>query len=621
MAGRTFGIDFGTTNSLISYVDETSTRMVCLAGADDRPHPSVVWYHGSEVIVGTKARAQLDAGQDAVSGDFVRSPKRLLSHAASVHIAGREVDPCDVISHVLRYLKDDAAGKNRSSAARSDVDRAVFTVPVELDGLGRAQLRRAALDAGISVVQFVHEPMAALYAFLRSQKDFRRRVTELEGQRLLVFDWGGGTLDLTLCVVEGGRLVQIANRGCNDIGGERFDEAIRNLVMEKHARQHGLEDLDSLIEHEARIRLLSQCEAAKIRLSTNPTAPIVVRGFLRTAKGRDVVVQLTQDEVEAAITHLAERGLALIDSLLEGAGLTLSEVGLCLPTGGMINMPLVRNGLLQRFGARLKTIDNGDRIISEGAAWIAHDGARVTLAKPIEILNPDNSHSVFLSEDFVLPVENHSVTFAQTNFYCVDPRDGLAHFQFGRPKQIGYGSYRSERDPYGTISLKVDPHARPFVERIEAQATVDADYIVTIELFSRGRGERGVLRIHNLEFALELPQIDGASTRAPMKAGKSPGSPSGGVVLRSNVTSRRDDWTLVPGDVVGQYQPNWFDRRGNATPLQIAERLYYEPCATCRRSSFECEWYGCDVPLCRGSLPSTAEAASRRAVYTDRLPP
>src|SRR5207247_1284849 len=128
----------------------------------------------------------------------VRSPKRLLEQDAPVHVAGRDLDPRDVIAEVLEFLRRDAAA---GQATRYQVDRAVVTIPVKLNGLGRRRLREAANRAGIRVVQFVHEPLAALYAYLRSQSDYRRRLAELDGCRILVFDWGGGTLDLTLCQV------------------------------------------------------------------------------------------------------------------------------------------------------------------------------------------------------------------------------------------------------------------------------------------------------------------------------------------------------------------------------------------------------------------------------------
>lgn len=191
MAEFIFGVDFGTTNSLASYVDPVSGRVVNLVNLTDRrPHPSVVWYRGGSVVVGREARKWLDESESAISGSFVRSPKRLLQAHGTVFVDGREIDPVDVISEVLGHLRNDAVAQERPHAA--PLKRAVFTIPVELDGEGRGRLREAARKAGISVVQFVHEPLAALYGYLRSQPNFRELVGELDGQRVLVFDWGGG---------------------------------------------------------------------------------------------------------------------------------------------------------------------------------------------------------------------------------------------------------------------------------------------------------------------------------------------------------------------------------------------------------------------------------------------
>jgi molecular chaperone DnaK len=93
-------------------------------------------------------------------------------------------------------------------------------------------------------VQFVHEPVAALYAYLRSQEDIGRELARLEGRSVLVFDWGGGTL--TLCRIQGGSIMQVVNLGDNEVGGDRFDERLRNLLRSKHAAAYGLEDTSAL---------------------------------------------------------------------------------------------------------------------------------------------------------------------------------------------------------------------------------------------------------------------------------------------------------------------------------------------------------------------------------------
>jgi molecular chaperone DnaK (HSP70) len=123
-----------------------------------------------------------------------------------------------------------------------------MTIPVNFGGIERRALRQAARKAGIGIAQFVHEPAAALYAYLRSEQNLGTglALSNLEGRTVLVFDWGGGTLDLTLCRIQGGAILQAANVGLNDVGGDRFDEQLRNLIRKKHALLHGLDDVTAL---------------------------------------------------------------------------------------------------------------------------------------------------------------------------------------------------------------------------------------------------------------------------------------------------------------------------------------------------------------------------------------
>ena len=233
-----FGIDFGTTNSLASVV--VRDRALSLTDvATGRPHPSVIWYRGSEVVVGREAKQYLDITAEGAPPGFVRSPKMRLRREGPIFADGRAIDPTDAVSKVLQHLKRDAAAP-RDRATGYHVSRAVVTIPVDFGGRERRALRQAALKAGIGVIQFVHEPVAALYGYLRAQPDYRRALTRLEGRSVLVFDWGGGTLDLTLCRIQGGSIMQIGSLGDNEVGGDEFDGRLRNLLREKHAGAHAL---------------------------------------------------------------------------------------------------------------------------------------------------------------------------------------------------------------------------------------------------------------------------------------------------------------------------------------------------------------------------------------------
>lgn len=613
MAGNVLGLDFGTTNSLAAYIDHEERVRALTNIEDDRPHPSAVWYRAGETIVGRDARAHLDAGHEAISGAFVRSPKRLLRHDAPVDVEGTPMDPRDIVADVLRFIKDDAGSRERGKAAQ-ELDRVVLTIPVELDGDGRRRLRDAARKSGLSIEQFVHEPLAALYGWLRSQQDYAARLAQLEGRRVLVFDWGGGTLDLTLCLIRGQKMIQLASAGDNDVGGDFFDEVIRNNIRGRHATELGIDDIEQYETPDSRTRLLEQCERAKIELSAEESYPLFISNYLKREDGRSLNQTVTREDLEAWTGKLIDRGLAHIDRLLEQYRLTPQEIELCLPTGGMVNLPAIRAGLVQRFGGRVPRLDNGDRIIAEGAAWIAHDRLRLSLAKPIEIEQPDGSFLEIVGDDQSLPVENQQIPIYATQFYCCDPRDQVANFHFVRPSKVGYGSRTSPRQTYTTLALKVDPNAQPFTERLNLELSIDHDYIVHVLGHSSGRQDKARKEIHNLEFALTLPRasnlqaMDSGPDETGFETGIQKTTLQGAVRLRSNVVSQENSWRDVPGDLVESWRENWFDTRaGNASARQQAERDYYRLCSMCRRSLCQINLEGCDC----GYAISKADASER----------
>jgi molecular chaperone DnaK len=614
---RILGLDFGTTNSLAAYIDPRTKEPRSLTNREDgRPHPSTVWFRAGQIIVGREARANLEAGKDAVSGAFVRSPKRLLIQEAPIDIDGSQMDPREIVAEVLKYLRADAASTARGESAAA-LDSAVMTIPVDLNGDGRRRLRDAARKAGIGVVQFVHEPLAALYAWLRSHADYQRRVAELEGRRILVFDWGGGTLDLTLCFVHGRKLIQVANLGDNEVGGDFFDDTVRNRVRELHAAQHGLEDIFHLETTESRMRLLAQCELAKIALSTEENFPIFVSNYLRSDTGRHLDVVVSRQNLEEWTAGLISQGLAHVDRLLEKHNLSTQEVELCIPTGGMVNLPIVRAGLVERFGARVPKLSNGDRIIAEGAAWIAHDRLHLSLAKPIELLQPDGSYVEIVPDSQILPQQNQTVPVVGTQYYCADPQDGKANFVFARPTKVGYSSRNSPRQTYASISLKIDPLSQPFLERLNVQINIDHDYIVSILLHSSGRQDKVTHEIHDLEFALTLPWVDAIQAVQQNSNSTIVGQNSHinekksgltSVKIRSNVCTSNASWDQVPGDIIEKWRPGWFDNRGkNASEKQRAEKYYYVSCSVCQRTICDIQLFGCDC----GHAISKADAALR----------
>lgn len=491
-----FGIDFGTTNSLASYIaGGEPTDFV----KEERPHPSVVLYRGEEVLVGREARNQLERTEPGAVGDAVPSPKRYLGSGTGIHVGGVVKTPREVCAHVLRHVVEHAQVQQPDL----DLSEAVITIPVRLDGLGRSELRQAAHDAGLRVWQFVHEPLAALYAWLRTRG---RDTHELYDRRFfLVFDWGGGTLDLTLCQLVDGVLVQVLSRGDDRVGGDVFDERLRRLVSRRHAEQHGLGSSEMPVQPGARAKLLTRCEAAKIDLSKRDNALVFVPGYLSLeGEAADLELYVTRDELIEVNSDLLNAGMHTIDLLLDRAEMKDADIELVLALGGMANMPAVRDRLLKRFSPmRVPRVEHADRLIAQGAAWIANDEQRLHLSKPFELLLADDSPVPLINTSEKLPVRDQQQRYPYS-FHCVDPRDGFARFQVMRPVRPGQPQTTDPRLPYATLFLPVDPAADPLYERLTLEIVIDEDLVVSASAYSEQTGETDNVKIHDLDFGLSV---------------------------------------------------------------------------------------------------------------------
>jgi molecular chaperone DnaK (HSP70) len=374
-----------------------------------------------------------------------------------------------------------------------------------MDGRGRRAYRRAAQLAGFDIYQFIHEPLAALYGWLRRGPDYRRRMAELDGRQVLVFDWGGGTLDLTLCRVAEGSIIQVHNLGDADVGGDRFDERLMRLMQERHRVKHGLEVEPPLMPG-ALAKLNVACERAKIRLSEQTTAEILVGHYANIeGSARTLEEGLSRDELESCSRDLVDRGLSRIDELLDRVDVSAEAIELCLSTGGLVQMPAISARLIERFGGpgRVPSIENGDRMMAEGAAWIASDKQSLTLAKPFEVLHADDVYVSLLAADTELPTIGKTLA-VPFSMFCADPRDGFARFMFARPAAPDRTSASDARNPYGVAVLAVDPTAPPLRERLELTLSIDDDLVVHVDIRSSLAGDHRSLNLHNLEFGLHL---------------------------------------------------------------------------------------------------------------------
>lgn len=501
------GIDFGTTNSLISVV--TNEGKVKSFTERNRPHPSVISYDGGKIICGSKAKKKLEDSGIGVFGSTIRGPKKFIGND-HILVGGETKHPKDVVADLMRFLIEHANENEANDIA--DLSTAVVTIPVAMDGRSRQALREALLDAGIKIDAFVHEPLAALYGYYQDQIDPRNALQRDEGKTVLVFDWGGGTLDLTLCQIRNGTIVQIMNRGNNKVGGDYLDNAILSYVEENHAKKFGWNDQTKKSRHPGmKAKLLEQCEKAKITLSKRSKDIIFVPDYYNAESDEEseIEFELTKEVLDSISNKIVNQGIKEIESLLssEQADIDQQSIALCLATGGMVNMPIIEQHLREIFGiAVLEVSAKGDRIISEGAAWIAKEDLSLTLAKPFELVEARNSLLSLIPEGSELPKRGNTKSVPQ-GLYCADPRDGKAVLTFKRPQMVGKTAASDRRTTYANLSVPVNPDFPPMKERIEVLIEVDENYVVTISAKANDLQHPVSHQIYDLEFALNTSKI------------------------------------------------------------------------------------------------------------------
>ncbi|CAN5521711.1 N/A [soil metagenome] len=579
----TVGFDFGTTNSLISVV--AGDRAIDVLDETGLPFPSVVRYEGEAVVVGREAKQALDAAGLGVHGNTVRSPKFLLGQE-SVHVGGVERSPIDIVHDVVRHVKTEAL-RSKQAAVLDGVSQAVVTIPVTMDGSRRAALRDAFRRADIGIVQFVHEPLAALYGYVRSQPDPAGTLRALNRRNVLVVDWGGGTLDLTLCRVGAGRVVQLRNGGSAEVGGDRFDEALRDEIIRRFS-EHARLGADAEIHPEAKLRLLHDSETNKIALSDRPAVSFYRPDFFRQPQAT-LEYRLTRDELDEITRPIVTSGMHEVESLLESVNIGPSQVALCLVVGGMAAMPAIRGRLHELFGPqRVEIPEHSGTLIAQGAAWIAYDAQRLRLAKPIELQMARGSYLTLVRAGTEMPTE-HEVKRHTVHLFCTDPTDGIAKFQLCSPTRASDAPQASEpRTSLGTMVLKVDERAAPFRERLELEFSIDDDLILHTRVWSSEIKDEDIASFHDLEFGLRLGEVGDSTDTDPHADVTDVGPEHGSLSIRANLAERVDD-DLVPGEVLYKHKRSSFKRqqglRTSATEEQIREHLYYEPCAVCDRLS------------------------------------
>jgi hypothetical protein len=228
-------------------------------------------------------------------------------------------------------------------------------------------------------------------------------------------------------------------------------------------------------------------------------------------------------------------------------------------------------------------------LISEGAAWIAHDAEMLHLAKPIELQLARGSFVTLVKSGTKMPT-GKKVSKNKIQVYCTDPSDGIAKFQLCTPTKLSKEPSNSEpRSSLGNLMVKVDPRAKLFQERIDLETIIDEDLVLRVIAKSSDVKDTDRATFFDLEFGIQLPlDFLGKGSDVQPQINDEYESQDGDLLLRANI-SVDENQSLVPGEVLYR-QNRWAFARDNysanrATEQQVREYLYYQPCAICGRAS------------------------------------
>ncbi len=359
---RIVGIDLGTTNSLVAYVDGGVPKVI--PDAEGRVLlPSIVAFTGDGVIVGEAARRQLarnpartiysvkrlmGKGYDDVKDELRHLPFEVLPSAEVVRIrvGDREVTPPEVSAHVLRALK------SRAEAFLGEpAEKAVVTVPAYFNDAQRQATKDAGRIAGLDVLRIVNEPTAASLAY---------GLERLAEGVIAVYDLGGGTFDISILRVKDGIFEVLATNGNTHLGGDDFDRALVEWLLEDIEAGHG-SDLSKDPEAVQELRL--GAEAAKCRLSFEERTWLTIPFDTFTYRR-----EITRDDVERRIGPLVDATLGPCRMALKDAGITAGQVDEVVLVGGSTRLPLVRRRARELFGKRPRRQLNPDEVVALGAA-------------------------------------------------------------------------------------------------------------------------------------------------------------------------------------------------------------------------------------------------------------
>jgi len=496
MKSKIVGIDLGTSTSEIAVFEDGKVVVIKnLSG--EYITPSVVGISiGNELVIGKEAKDQLIIRPEST----VMEVKRLMGSGKTVKMNGKEYRPEEISSYILGYLKECA-----EDYLGEKVERAVITVPAYFTEKQRRATVEAGKLAGFKVERIINEPTAAALTY---------GIERLENnEHLLVYDLGGGTLDVTLLEMFEGVLEVKASSGNNMLGGTDFDDKLIEYLVNDFHEKH---DIDLSKDIKAMVRLKEAAETCKVKLSSLKEYKIVMP-FIADIDNEPLAIDtiITREDFEKLIEELVESTKSQIDIVLKDSELKEDEINTILLVGGSTRIPLVKNFLQRVFNKEAQSLVDPDLAVVMGAAiqsailsdeLCADTDILITDVCPytlgVQILDVFNGmpipdgYSILINRNTTIPVSKEGV------YYTAE--DGQTEVDI----KIYQGDYKkaSKNNFLGNFKLSDIPESLAGEERIKVRFSYDVNGILQVEatILSTGKNANIIIETTGVEMEKEI---------------------------------------------------------------------------------------------------------------------